>query len=369
MLALGTLAPCSALADAGTGALAGPGPSAWLTADGHPATAARQAVALLADASSHGLTAADYGADALRLALQRLDGEQTADRHAAAQPPTPAATRLAMALDAAMQRYLIDLHRGRVDPQQLQQRYAVARPTTFNPATVLQQALASGQLDAAVVAAAPTLPQYPLLREALARYRALDRHAAWRQPLPPLPAQLASPRGRAATLSPGQAYAGAGRLAQRLLAVGDLPPGAWQAGVDARYDGALVDALRSFQRRHGLADDGVVGAATLAALQVPPAARAQQISLALERLRWTPVLQGPRMLLINIPEFVLRAYDVVDGQIQLRTQMKVIVGKALNTRTPLFNETLRFIEVSPYWNVPPSIARAETVPRLRRDPA
>jgi murein L,D-transpeptidase YcbB/YkuD len=101
---------------------------------------------------------------------------------------------------------------------------------------------------------------------------------------------------------------------------------------------------------------------------VTPAARARQIELALERLRWTPLMQGPRMVVINIPEFVLRAYEVNDGRISVRRQMKVVVGKALDTRTPLFDEDMRFIEFSPYWNVPPSIARSEVVPRLRRDP-
>ena len=100
-----------------------------------------------------------------------------------------------------------------------------------------------------------------------------------------------------------------------------------------------------------------------------PAARVRQIELTLERLRWTPLLQGPRMIVINIPEFVLRAYEVQDGRISVRQTMKVIVGKALDTRTPLFDEDMRFIEFSPYWNVPPSIARDELVPRLRRDPA
>jgi len=94
----------------------------------------------------------------------------------------------------------------------------------------------------------------------------------------------------------------------------------------------------------------------------------RQIELTLERLRWTPLMQGPRMVVINIPEFVLRAYEVQDGRIQVRQTMKIIVGKAADLRTPLFDEDMRFIEFSPYWNVPPSIARGEVVPRLRRDP-
>jgi murein L,D-transpeptidase YcbB/YkuD len=75
------------------------------------------------------------------------------------------------------------------------------------------------------------------------------------------------------------------------------------------------------------------------------------------------------MIVVNLPEFVLRAYEVHgDGRVWVRTRMKVIVGRALDTRTPQFDELMRFIEFSPYWNVPPSIARRELVPRLRRDP-
>ena len=92
---------------------------------------------------------------------------------------------------------------------------------------------------------------------------------------------------------------------------------AWPRSVISRparrrrcYEAALVDAVKAFQQRHGLTADGVIGAATLAQLQVPPAARVRQIELALERLRWTPLLQEPRMIVINIPEFVLRAYEV-----------------------------------------------------------
>jgi murein L,D-transpeptidase YcbB/YkuD len=126
--------------------------------------------------------------------------------------------------------------------------------------------------------------------------------------------------------------------------------------------------VRAFQRRHGLHADGVLGRETLAALEVSPAARARQIGLALERLRWTPLTRAPRMVVVNLPEFVLRAYEVRAGRIELRLEMKVIVGKALDTRTPLLDEEMRAIEFSPYWNVPPSIARGELVPRLRRDP-
>jgi murein L,D-transpeptidase YcbB/YkuD len=171
------------------------------------------------------------------------------------------------------------------------------------------------------------------------------------------------------SVEPGAAWAAVPLLASRLAALGDLPVGAPPPAIDTHYDAPLVAAVQTFQQRHGLDADGVIGRATWAALQVSPAQRVRQLELALERLRWTPLLQAPRMIVINIPEFMLRAYDVQGEHIVVKAQMKVIVGQALDTRTPLIGEDLRRIEFRPYWNVPASIARKELVPRLRRDPA
>jgi len=360
------------LALCGAGTLAADG-RLWF--DGaRPGVQALQAIDRLAAAGSHGLDPRDYGVAALRQAVG-----------AALQGPAPdgaAAERLEQALTAAMERYLLHLNRGRIDPRQVHHGFAPPQRDDFDAAAVLRAALAAGRLDQAEQAAAPRLPLYERLRGALVQQRALVGHAAWRQPLPPLPR---APRSGVGKLEPGQPYDGLALLAERLLALGDLGPGASPAPLASAlpvaaaapgrhaalpvpvYEGALVDAVRSFQQRHGLAEDGLVGAATLKQLQVTPDARVRQIELTLERLRWTPLLHGPRMIVINVPEFVLRAYEVQDGRISVRQTMKVIVGKAMDTRTPLFDEDMRFIEFSPYWNVPPSIARHELVPRLRRD--
>lgn len=312
----------------------------WL-AHGRLTAEAQQALDILAAAADDGLDPRDYDVDGLRRIAASPDAGFDA------------------ALTAAMERYLADLHGGRVDPRSMQQNFVAA--DAFDAAAYLRSALAGHRLKAAVQAAAPALPLYPRLRAALGRYRQIAADpalaAAWQAPLPPAATRK---------LEPGQAYAGLGMLAQRLAVLGDLAAG---APLPTRYEGALVDAVRRFQRRHGLDEDGVIGKATREQLEVKPAARQRQIELAMERLRWTPLQQGPRMIVVNVPEFVLRAYEVRDGAIEVKAQMRVIVGKALDTRTPLFAEDMRFIEFSPYWNVPPSIARAETVPRLRRDPA
>src|SRR5690606_39361776 len=107
------------------------------------------------------------------------------------------------------------------------------------------------------------------------------------------------------------------------------------------YEGELVEGLRRFQTRHGLEADGIIGPATLAQLDVTPAQRVEQMALTLERLRWTPTLYGPRMIAINVPEFVLRAYEQKGGKIELNMEMRVVVGRALNTQTPIFLEDMR----------------------------
>ncbi|MBP5997759.1 MAG: L,D-transpeptidase family protein [Azonexus sp.] len=211
---------------------------------------------------------------------------------------------------------------------------------------------------AATSASSTALPQEAELRTALTRYRELAGHPAWQLPLPPLP----RPEGK---LTPGQAYAGIRLVNDRLAVLGDLPA---DSVPPPRYEGQLVAGIKSFQERHGLTPDGVIGKGTFEQLNVAPEARARQLELALERLRSAPPLQAPRAIVVNVPEFRLRAYEVRDGRVTLATAMNVIVGNARKTRTPLFEAEMQYVEFSPYWNVPPSIARGETLPKLRREP-
>ena len=320
----------------------------WFS-QGRPTAQAVQAIGLLNAARSEGLEPEDYDVQFL----------QDAFRHAAQRPalPAQAIAELDIALTASMERYLLDLHRGRLDPRLIHQHFKAPASTPFDVDTYLAGALAANRLPEAVRLAEPGIPLYARLRRALAQYRELAGNPAWQARLPALPGRK---------LATGQAYEGIAVLAQRLIALGDLPAGTTTPAV---YEGALVEGVRAFQLRHGLQADGVLGEATFRQLKITPIQRARQIELTLERLRWTPLFMAPRMIVVNIPEFVLRAYEVKDGKIDVQVQMKIIVGRALDTRTPVFDEDMRFIEFSPYWNVPRSIVRSETIPRLRRDPA
>lgn len=315
---------------------------AWLL-NGRPSLDAREAIALLKSAGADGLNPEDY---------QASDLARIADEGAALTQA--AQSSFSLALTRSMESLISDLHFGRVVPRDIRMSFEVPSKQ-LDPASYLRAALAGHTLSAAVRAAAPQLPLYDSLRQALAQYRELAGNPALQGRLPPLPARK---------IEPGRQYSGLADLAQRLIAFGDLPA---DTQVGERYEGAVVDGVKAFQLRHGMSADGIIGKNTFAQLNVPLAARIRQIELTLERLRWTPLLLSDRMIVVNVPEFVLRAYEVKQGG--LRLKMNVIVGKALDTRTPLFLEEMRFIEFSPYWNIPPSIARSETVPRLLRDPA
>lgn len=319
----------------------------WFEA-GRPSVAAGQLVQVLQQASDHGLEPQDYHASELARGLVRAQEGAVLSSESQVQ--------FDRALTQSLLRYLSDLKLGRVTPQQLRAKFVAAPPEPWQPPILAGQAMSPQRLTALLQQAQPRLPMYQDLRQALQRYRELASHPAWQTTLPPLPGRK---------LVAGQTYSGLGVLAQRLQALGDLSP---TSTLPERFEGQLVSALQAFQQRHGLEPDGVLGQDTWQQLQVTPLSRVRQIALTLERLRWTPLLQAPRMVVVNVPEFVLRAYEVHDAQVDVKLSMKVIVGKALDTRTPLLQEDMRFIEFSPFWNVPASIARKELVPRLRRNP-
>jgi murein L,D-transpeptidase YcbB/YkuD len=198
--------------------------------------------------------------------------------------------------------------------------------------------------------------------KALADYRALA--AAEPPAVPSLPA------GRK-KVEPGRPWAGAPTLAERLRAFGDLPadapvPGSAPDGTPL-YGGALVEAAKRFQGRHALEPDGVIGAGTIEALNVPAATRVRQIELALERERWLPEMRREPHVFVNVPLFRLWAYDPDRPDEPLR--MNVVVGKTLGHKTPIFVEQMEYVIFRPYWSPPPSIIRGEIVPKARRDPA
>ncbi len=325
----------------------------WLDAAGRPTVAASQALALLADAPSHGLDPADYEATRLAKWAADLNAEFPGDVRGVAAD-------FELGLSTAMLNYLQHLHVGRVDPRAIRFRIP-SRAQEHDFAGVLLAALAGTRLRQAVDEMAPDLSQYRGLRAALLRYRSI----AAGPDLPALPALAASVR----SVRPGDAYAPASALHARLAAFGDLPAHEpWPADAPAVYDGMLVEGVKQFQRRHGLGDDGVLGKTTLAALQVPPHRRVRQLELSMERLRWLPHFSARPLVAINIPMFRLWARDPELPPGEAPLNMNVIVGRSLNTQTPVFIDEMTHLIFRPYWNVPRSIVRDEILPAMQRQP-
>ncbi len=296
-----------------------------------PAKAAK-AIALLDDAPAHGLPPDDYGAATLDAGVATAASET--------------------ALTAAMLHYLADLHVGHVRSE-----YHTTMPdprlNSFDPVDQLRAALQRDQLAATVDAAEPQLPLYRRVRATLARYRELASHG---QPVLP----------RAVKVAPDGHYAGAQALRERLMLLGDLADDAAPAD-DAHYSEALAEGVRQFQRRHGLADNGILDKATIAALNVPLSHRVRQLELTLERLRWLPDFAPGPVIAVNLPAYRLWAFNTADPGVE-PLEMRVIVGKAVKTQTPLFVGQMRYLEFNPYWNVPRSIELGEILPKLARDP-
>jgi L,D-transpeptidase YcbB len=197
----------------------------------------------------------------------------------------------------------------------------------------------------------PPFAGYKRTLQVLQRYMELARNDD-REQLP-MPAK---------TVEPGSPYDGTPRLTRLLHLLGDLPESATTESSDL-YTDSLVAAVRHFQARHGLTPDGRLGAETVKQMNVPLSFRVEQLRLTLERWRWVPHEFPRPPIVVNIPEFRLRAYDK-NG---IALMMNVIVGKAYRHETPVFERDMKYVVFRPYWNVPPSIQRSEIVPAIRKD--
>jgi murein L,D-transpeptidase YcbB/YkuD len=199
--------------------------------------------------------------------------------------------------------------------------------------------------------------EYGRTLNALERYRAL----AMQDDGEMLPAPATS-------VEPGEQYEGVPRLIRLLRLLGDLPADAVLSDSDGNnadvYEGDLVTAVERFQSRHGLKPDGKIGKETLAQLNTPLAFRVHQLELALERWRRRPYDPSRPAIVLNVPEFKLRAFSA-GGHEDL--EMKIIVGQAKDRQTPMLSSQLENIVFRPYWNIPLSIQRNELIPEIVKD--
>ncbi|MEO8602552.1 MAG: L,D-transpeptidase family protein [bacterium] len=317
----------------------------WLDGDA-PSEQAKAVIGILTAADAHGLTALNYDGARLTAEAPHIDADDNAEN----------AALFDTALTIATMRYASDAFVGRVNPQSVGFLYDV-QPKRLDLAAIATELAASPDPAARLAGLDPPFPAFARLQETLVEYRALER-----TDLPPLPA---FPK-----LKPGDTHYELPALRARLAALGDLPADAAAPTAATHYDPALVAAVQTFQRRHGLADDGIVGTGTLRALGTPPSVRVTQIQLAMERLRWLPHSWPERFIFVNIPEFRLRGFSATSPTPAV--SMNVVVGEAEAARkhkTPVLQADMTYVVFRPYWMVPTSIARKEIYPKLATDAA
>lgn len=323
----------------------------WLGSDLRPTQTATAALALLNDAAAEGLDPSAYAAPILTAKAATLGAD-------ASLPEETAAFDVSLSL--SMMRYLRQFHRGRVNPREI--GFLVSLPEDpHDYADLVREAATQSRLKEVIAKVMPPLVQYRALRSMLPKYRALALVDGVTLPrMTKAPAKSIKPGG--STPAPALEI-----LRTRLIAMGDLPETAAPLADPTLYDGEIVEGVKRFQLRHGFEDDGILGKATWAALSVPLSLRLRQIELAMERMRWLPHLGERAFVAVNVPMFRLFAWDKVPESGIPDFEMGVIVGKALNTRTPVFLEEMTHLIFQPYWNVPKSILRSEILPILRRD--
>lgn len=248
-------------------------------------------------------------------------------------------------MTASLIRYASDLRIGRVSPSRQFQLDAEGKQVWL-PGVVIAVSEAA-DVNAVLAELEPQHDDYQRLLAALATWRRIAAESN----VQPLPAVT--------KVVPGDSYDALPQLARQLRAYGDLT-----ADFEGTtYEGAIVDAVKRFQSRHGLDADGIISTRTFAALNVPASQRVRQIELTLERWRWAADAADGPSIVVNIPEFKLTAKNAAGETLEMR----VVVGTASRNETPVFEGTLRHVVFRPSWHVPPSIQKGEIANKVAKD--
>jgi murein L,D-transpeptidase YcbB/YkuD len=249
-------------------------------------------------------------------------------------------------IDAVL-RYAIAVHVGQLPTSGFLAEWGL-RPPAYDPAPDFAEAVAADRLGPWLDSLPPPYPGYDALKAALDQYRHIAAKGGWRTIADGLPVlklgvtdrRVLALRARLAIEDPTVAASG--------------PP---------VFDARLAAAVAKAQKRYGLDPDGVVKAATLAALNVPVAARIDQIVANMERWRWLPPALPADRIQVNIAAAVLTLFQA-DTPVM---SMKAVTGRP-GDETPMLQSQIFSVVFNPPWNVPSTIATKELWPKERAHP-
>lgn len=301
-----------------------------------------QLLAALRGVAADGLDPEDYALTEL-LRLRALLGNPRAT-------PLQRAQFDLLATDAFLGA-LTHLYRGKVDPASLDMHwnFDARQPDAGQSAQSVREALARGQVADLFVRARPQNALYGELRTALAKWREVAAQGGWA-------AMAGGP-----TLKPGMSDPRVPVLRRRLQLGGYLAVAANTATAQF-YGPALEQALKQFQYEQYLVADGYLGVATLAALNVPVAARIDQLRVNLERARWLLHQLHGEFVMVDIAGYNIAYYQAGKPVWRARVQ----VGTRYRS-TPAFKSQITHLTLNPTWTVPPTILRNDILPKVRKD--
>jgi L,D-transpeptidase YcbB len=240
---------------------------------------------------------------------------------------------------------------GRLDPSSLS-HIIDQKPRIYDPRSVMDAIAASNAPGAYLRSLHPTHPQFERLRQVLLATRSASGHD--RDGVPGTGVKIPS----GSKIRPGDKHPHVTLIRQRLAVSAN-------ADAPATYDEVVVEAVKDYQRRHGLEPTGIIDNGTRTALNGTPRQSAgenvQRILVNMERWRWMPDDLGKIYVWDSVTEQMTRV--VIDGKVVLSE--RIVVGKN-STPTPIFSANMQFIIFHPEWGVPDGIKTNELWPMLRR---
>lgn len=290
--------------------------------EGRIGPAADALIALVATADLDGLKPSSYNPDRLRdMVAEARKGD------------AKLIARAELQLSRTLVDYVRDMRRNPgAEMRYLDKELEPARPSEV---AVLREAGVAPSLKDYVAGMGWMNPIYAGLRAGLADY-----HSNWAD-LPDIEV------GAGERLRSGSRGDRVAALRERL----GLPAG-------QLFDKALATKVRGFQSAHGLTADGVVGDATLAAINRGPHFYEKTLLLNLDRAR---VLPGSRTRYIVVDAAAARLWMYDKGKVE--DTMRVVVGKPTE-QTPMMAGMMRYVTLNPYWNVPEDLVRDRLAPRI-----
>lgn len=243
-------------------------------------------------------------------------------------------------ITASVQKYLWHLSNGKLSPKKIYRDWDLnVNKVDIN--ALLHSGIEGDSLEKTLESVKPKHVIYQSLKTALAQLENYPKDT-----IKTMVFTEKIVRGDTSSILPG--------IKRRLIIWKDLEK---TDSISAIYDKKTWKAIKNFQRRHGLAADGVIGKSTVDALNFSVTRRKQQIIANLERWRWYPRDFGDHYIIVNIPGYYLRIIKDKDTI----ERKRIVVGKA-ERKTPILSSTFNNIVFNPTWTVPPTIIREDLVP-------